>query len=62
LQRYAFAPQLYFNITEKVNLTFGINYLNEVRTGGAINAVRKEVDSTQTFYERNKSEQGASNM
>jgi iron complex outermembrane receptor protein len=62
LQRYAFAPQLYFDITEKINLTFGISYLHEVRTGGAINAVRKEVDSTQTFYERNKSEQGASNL
>jgi len=62
LQRFAFAPQLYFHITDKIKLSFGLSYLHEVRRGGALNAIRKIEDSTQTYFEQNNSQQGATNL
>ncbi len=62
LQRYYIAPQLYFFITPKAKLSLGVNYTFENRLGGSLPFIQNKPDSTFTYFERNISNQAATNF
>lgn len=62
LQRYAFSPQLFFDISKKAKLNIGANYTFEDRLGGTLEYIRGENDTAYNYFEKNISEHISSNF
>lgn len=52
-ERYTFNPKLFYFFSEKTNLSVGVNYTTEKRTGGDINFIKG--NNANGFFERNNS-------
>ncbi len=52
-ERYTINPKLFYYFTDKTNLSVGINYTTEERTGGDINFIKG--NNANGFFERNNS-------
>ncbi|HWB64690.1 MAG TPA: TonB-dependent receptor [Chitinophagales bacterium] len=53
LQRYAIAPQLFFDITPAAKLSVGAGYTRENRVGGTDAWFNGTADSSNSYYEKN---------
>lgn len=55
-ERYVFNPKLFAYFSPKTQLSLGVNYSTEDRTGGDILYIKGRGDSTHSYYEKNKSD------
>ncbi len=55
-ERFVFNPKLFIYFTDKTKLNVGINTAIENRMGGDINLIEGKKDTTQRFFERNKTQ------
>ncbi|NLU92403.1 TonB-dependent receptor domain-containing protein [Chitinophaga sp. Ak27] len=55
-ERYVFNPKLFVYFSPKTQMSLGVNYVTEDRTGGDILYIKGRGDSTHSYYEKNKSD------